>query len=230
MRLPVSYKTRVEDFVKFLRKGKGVEYARLNARVGTRISRAAASLKMTNNGKPTKFIKGLTDEEAAILLMNESTRLRILYEKINHEKTIELNEGLFVNTPQSSAKSKAQRAFDELKSKCELNKWIRFRGGLKQLAEKHGTSAGEIKRVGNIKTNGMRGEHARIYIEDIEQGGVKEEKTVAQLMREAANTMTLKIPASISKPSTELTEGKCVAFLKSLGYKLMKPVNEWVEI
>jgi hypothetical protein len=95
-----------------------------------------------------------------------------------------------------------------LKTKCELNKWIRFRGGLKQLAEKHGTSADELKRVGNIKTNGMRGEHARIYIQDVN--------------------------AVVSEPSLpcekELTEDKCVAFLKSLGYKLMKPVNEWVEI
>jgi hypothetical protein len=230
MRLQVSYKTRVEDFVKFLRKGKGVEYARLNSRVGTRISRAAASLGMSKNGRPSKFLKGLRNEDAAILLINESTRLRVLYEKINHEKTIELNEGLFVNPPQSSAKSKAQRAFDELKTKCQLNKWIRFSGGLKQLAEKHGTSADELKRVGNIKTNGMRGEHARIYIEDVERNGVKEEKTVAQLMREAANKMTLKLPASDSDPSMELTEDKCVAFLKSLGYKLMKPVNEWVEI
>ena len=208
MRLQVAYKTRVEEFVRLLKKGKGIEYARLHASIGTRISRAAASLRMTNNGKPTKYLKSLRDEEAAVLLINESTRLRILYEKINHEKTIELSEGLFNNPLRSTSKSKAQRAFDELKTKCETNTWVRFRGGLKQLAEKHGTNAEELKRVGNIKTNGMRGEHARIYIEDVNAPVVVEE------LRKA----------------NALTEDECVAFLKSLGYKLMKPVSEWVEI
>lgn len=206
MRLQVAYKTRVEDFVRLLKKGKGIDYARLNARVGTRISRAAASLRMTIDGKPTKYLKSLMDEDAAILLINESTRLRILYEKINHEKTIELYNGLFNNETRSN--SKAQRAFDELKTKCETNKWIRFRGGLKQLAEKHGTNAEELKRVGKIKTNGMRGEHARIYIEDVNSPVVVDE-----------------LPKS-----NALTEDECVTFLKSLGYKLMKPVSEWIEI
>lgn len=208
MRLQVAYKTRVEEFVRLLKKGKGIEYARLQASIGTRISRAAASLRMTNNGKPTKYLKSLRNEEAAVLLINESTRLRILYEKINHEKTIELSEGMFNNPPRSTSKSKAQRAFDELKTKCETNTWVRFCGGLKQLAEKHGTNAEELKRVGNIKTNGMRGEHARIYIEDVNAPVFFEEL----------------------RKENSLTEDECVAFLKSLGYKLMKPVSEWVEI
>ena len=207
MRLQVAYKTRVEEFVRLLRKRKGVEYARLNSHVGTRISRAAASLNLTNDGMPTKHLKALTDQEAAIMLMNESTRLRVLYEKINHEKTVELNEGIFAKQPCVTAKSKAEKAFDELKSKCKTNEWIRFRGGLKQLAEKHGTSAEELKRVGQILTNGMRGEHSRIFIPN--------ENNKSVFVKETKDIMTVE---------------SCIEFLKSKGYKVMKPVSEWVEI
>lgn len=207
MRHQQSYENRVIDFVRYLKKGQRIDDARRKARVGTRISRASASLEMTNNGKPTKKVKELDEQTAAQMLINESTRLRIKYEKISHEQIIGQNLNLF-----GSSNSKAQNAVNEIMSKHKPNAWFRFRGGLKQLAEKHGTSAEEIKKVGNIKTNGKRGEHALIYID------------TNNTYRTDQHLMCKVVTAP------ELTIDDCIAFLKSKGYKVLKPVSEWVEL
>jgi hypothetical protein len=59
---------------------------------------------------------------------------------------------------------------------------------------------------------------------------VKGNKTESQLMREAANKMTLRTSVEpvthVSPPTVE----ECIEFLKSKGYRVMKPVSEWVEI
>lgn len=198
----------MQDFVLLLKKGSRIDDARVKARVGTRISRASASLGMTKNGKPTSYIKQMQAEQAAALLINESTRLRIKYEKINHSKTGDDGITLFDQRAKGPHK-----AVEEILSKHKPNTWFRLHGGMKKLAEKYFTSADEIKRAGNIKTNGMRGEHALIYIDMPETETQKIESNDGQ-----------------QPEAQQLTEDKCVAFLKSLGYKVMKPVSEWVEI
>lgn len=62
----------------------------------------------------------------------------------------------------------------------------------------------------------------------------RQEKNDRQLMREAANKMSfLKITHEDCAKELEtniLTVESCIEFLKSKGYKVMKPVSEWVEI
>ena len=60
--------------------------------------------------------------------------------------------------------------------------------------------------------------------------GIKENKTEAQLMRDAANKMSGILKPEPVKQVSPVIVDECIEFLKSKGYRVMKPVSEWVEI
>ena len=157
-----AYKSRVSHFVSLLQKGKNIEAARLSSHVGTRISRASASLQMTNLGTPTKYVKSLSIERATNDLIKESNRIRLAYEKSGKD---------YGNRKKSHTKKKlvvtndsTENAIKYLFDNYPVNEWIRVKGGIRNLAEKYNTTDEAIKRNKLIAINGLRGINARIML------------------------------------------------------------------
>lgn len=170
-----AYESRVSYFVSLLQKGKNIESARLTSHVGTRISRAAASLQMTNLGTPTKYVKSLSVEKATEELIKESNRIRLAYEKSgidysNRNKSFGKNKLVVTN---ESTENAIKYLFDNY----PVNEWVSVKGGLRYLAEKYNTTDEAIKSNKLITTNGKRGINSRIMLKSTQS----KYKQVAQI-------------------------------------------------
>jgi hypothetical protein len=152
-----AYESRVSHFVSLLHKGKNIESARLTSHVGTRISRAAASLQMTNLGTPTRYVKSLSVEKATQELIKESNRIRLSYEKRGIDYGNSKKKLVVTNDA-------TQNAIKYLFNNYPVNEWVRVKGGLRYLAETYNTTDEAIKSSKLIATNGKRGINSRIML------------------------------------------------------------------